>query len=252
MKSAFLLLMGSALLSSCAITQSSSCRKAAQGDIPCQGLNGLDFQKCQLEVRRAVATCQAEQMHKSPDSVGVYRLPPPDPVPATAVTAPPPVPVAPVVAVPEQKDTAKVAPVPAERTLVATTPSAPIAAPVDSVVQHDEIARPDSVVKEEPAPVHIDSSTSGAKDSTPVVTPKAADTLAKPVTPAAPKTDSAATAADSTPKSDSTTSSLVPAAPLAAATATIPSDAISSDSASVTEPVKKKRKKKKTAEPVAQ
>lgn len=76
MKSALVLLIGSMFQVSCAITQSASCRRAAEGDVPCQNLSGTAFQRCQVDFRQAQITCQTEQMHNNPDSVGVYHLPP--------------------------------------------------------------------------------------------------------------------------------------------------------------------------------
>lgn len=280
MKSAFLLLMGSALLSSCAITQSSSCRKAAQGDIPCQGLNGLDFQKCQLEVRRAVATCQAEQMHKSPDSVGVYRLPPPDPTPAKAVVAPTPAPVAPL-EVPEKNDSVPTKPAVADSQSVAL-PAAHSGASVDSVAEPAKSILPlikiDSALPSIPSPPPANLfDAEPASDS--LVAPKidsakspvvAADSVATPLVPEMVSQDSTTSPAPKKSKkskkrsaeipSDSTATPVVsePAnveavpADAAEAIAPPPTDSIASPSDSATEPVKKKkRKKKKSAEPVA-
>lgn len=69
-----LLIFATALgsLSGCA-GLSPACKLAAKGDLPCQNLSGEDFERCQVEVRKAVMTCQTEQLHKSPDTTGFYR-----------------------------------------------------------------------------------------------------------------------------------------------------------------------------------
>lgn len=65
-------IVGFGLLQACA-GASKACRLAAKGDLPCQTLTGEAFQACQLEVRRARITCQAEQLHRNPDTTGFYR-----------------------------------------------------------------------------------------------------------------------------------------------------------------------------------
>jgi hypothetical protein len=268
-KSALFLLLGSTWLASCAIVQSASCRKAAQGDIPCQGLKGLEFQNCQLEVRRAVATCQTEQMHGNPDSVGVYRLPPPEASKAVAA----PVVVAPVVA-PENQDTVVVK-TPDVKEAQPVAPTAPIAASVDSAAK--------SVL----ASIKIDSALPPASTSVPslpvvsstqqdsVATLKA-DTAKSPATPATSLKPAALTPQDSAnadaahkkskkskkskkhdlenaAPSDTTAAPLVsepakpePAPVDSAALAPVPEQAVDTSSVPATEPVKKKHHKKKS------
>jgi len=62
-----------AILVGCAGT--SVCRRASQGDLPCQSLKGAAFDSCQTATQRAHDACQAEQMTSSKDSTGFYSLP---------------------------------------------------------------------------------------------------------------------------------------------------------------------------------
>lgn len=74
MKSLITLSLALAVLQSCA-GGSVACRKASQGDLPCQSLNGPEFQTCQLAVQAARMTCQSEQIQNSPDATGYYHPP---------------------------------------------------------------------------------------------------------------------------------------------------------------------------------
>jgi len=60
-------------IQSCAGT--SVCRRASQGDLPCQSLKGAAFDSCQAATQRAHEACRAEEFATKGESTGFYSLP---------------------------------------------------------------------------------------------------------------------------------------------------------------------------------